>query len=147
MKRRTPATILLLAEPDEVRVEYAEALRNAGLRVVETSDSRAALESMNATRPTVIVADLNSRLRDDRLSLCREIKDNPSTKSIPVLLTTAGMKDDDAALATDPGVLVLTLAQHDGAKLLAALNGVLAAQRAEPARASLRRRKNVSRSA
>lgn len=53
-----------------------EALRNAGLRLVETSDSRAALESMNAARPT-------------------SDQDNPSTKSIPVLLTTAGMKDDD----------------------------------------------------
>lgn len=78
---------------------------------------------MNAARPTVVVADLNSRLRNDRLSLCRQIKDNPSTKSIPVLLTAEGMKDDDAALATDPGVLVLTLAQHRGAKLLAALKG------------------------
>ena len=73
---------------------------------------------MNAARPAVVVADLNSRLRDDRLSLCRQIKDNPT-----VLLTAAGMKDDDAALATDPGVLVLTLAQHGGAKLLAALKG------------------------
>ena len=78
---------------------------------------------MNAARPTVVVADLNSRLRDYCLSLCRQIKDNPSTKSIPVLLTAAGMKDDDAALATDPGVLVLTLAQHGGAKLLGALKG------------------------
>jgi len=41
-------------------------------------------------------------------------------------------------LATDPGALVLTATEHDGAKLVAAVQGVLAGQRAEPLRASLR---------
>ena len=36
-----------------------KALRNADLRLVETSDSRAALESMNAARPTVVVVTVN----------------------------------------------------------------------------------------
>jgi len=79
--------------------------------------------------------------------LCRALKADPDTKHIPIVLTTPDPLADDVALATDPGVLVPTLMPSDGAKLAAAINGVLAAQRAEPLRASPRRRGDARRSA
>jgi CheY-like chemotaxis protein len=147
MNRRTPAAILLLEEQDAPRATHAEALRQAGLDVTEVADSEAALDAAKTIRPRVIVASFDSRTREDRLSFCREIKADPSTNSIPILLTAADVTEEDTGLATDPGVLVLTLMQRDSSKLVAAVEGVLAGERAEPLRASLRRRKDVNRSA
>lgn len=147
MNRRTPATILLLEAHEDPRAVYAGTLRKAGLDVTEVGDSQAALDAAKAIQPRVIVATFDSRTRDDRLSFCREIKADSRTKGIPIVLTSADVTDEDAELATDPGVLVLTLVQPDSSKLVAAVEGVLAAERAEPLRASLPRRKNVNRSA
>ena len=55
--------------------------------------------------------------------------------------------DGDVELATDMGVLALILPEPDGGKLVAAVEGVLAAERAAPLRASLHRRKTAKRSA
>jgi PleD family two-component response regulator len=147
MNRRSPATVLLLDERGDYRAAFAEALRLAGLNVSECVDSPAALEAINTARPRVIVASFDPRTRDDRLTFCRAIKANSGTKRIPVLLTTTDRVAEDVGLATDPGVMVLTLMQDEGAKLVAAVDGVLTAQRVEPLRASLHRRKNLNRSA
>jgi CheY-like chemotaxis protein len=146
MVRRIPATVLVLEERDS-RAVYAEALRQAGLEVAEVADSQTALDVAKAMQPRVIVASFDSHMREDRLAFCREIKANPSTSSIPILLTAADVREDDTALATDPGVLLLTVKEPDGTKLAAAVEGVLAGQRAEPLRAGLRQKKGVNRSA
>jgi len=147
MIRRIPATVLVLEERHDSRAAYAEALRRVGLDVAELADSQTALDVVKAIQPRVIVASFDSRTREDRLALCREIKANPTTSGIPILLTALDVTEDDTALATDPGVLVLTVKQSDGAKLAAAVEGVLAGQRAEPLRARLRQKKDVNRSA
>lgn len=145
MDRRTPATVLLLEAQEDSRAVYTAALRTAGLDVTEVGDSQAALGAAKAIRPRVIIAGFDSQTRDDRLTFCREIKADSHTKSIPILLTSTDVTDDDVELATDQGVLVLTVMQLDSSKLVAAVKGVLGAGRAEPLRASLRRRKDVNR--
>jgi CheY-like chemotaxis protein len=135
MNRRVPATALLVERRDNVRAAYSEALRLAGLKVTEARDAAQALDAVTTIHPTIIVAEFDSQTRDECLSLCRAMKADPHTTRIPIVLTTPDLSGDDVALATDPGVLVLTLMPSDGAKLAAAINGVLAAQRAEPLRA------------
>lgn len=147
MDRRVPATVLLLEGRDEARAAQSEALRAAGLHVTEAHTSEQVQDALEAINPSIIVVSFDAQTRDDRLSLCRAVKADPRTRRIPIVLTTSDMTSDDVGLATDPGVLVLTLAFSDGAKLAAAINGVLAAQRAEPLRTSLRRRREVKRSA
>ena len=90
---------------------------------------------------------MDAQIRNDRLSFCRQIKGEPRTRPIPILLMTESLMEHDVELATDPGVLVLTMAPNDVAKLVAAVNGVLAAQRAEPLSASVRRRGDGRRTA
>ncbi|HYU77820.1 MAG TPA: hypothetical protein VEK56_02485 [Vicinamibacterales bacterium] len=142
-----PATALLVEGRDSFRAACSEALRLAGLKVIEARDARQALDAVTTIQPKIIVAGFDSQTRNDCLSLCRAMKADPHTKRIPIVLTTPDPSADDVALATDPGVLVLTLMPSDGAKLTAAINGVLAAQRAEPLRASPRRRGDARRSA
>jgi len=135
MNRRVPAIALLMEGRNNFRTAYSEALRLAGLTVTEARDVQQALDAVSTIQPTIIVAGFDSETRDDCLSLCRAMKADPHTTRIPIVLTTPDLSGDDVALATDPGVLVLTLMPSDGAKLAAAINGVLAAQRAEPLRA------------
>jgi CheY-like chemotaxis protein len=147
MNRRVPAIALLMEGRNNFRTAYSEALRLAGLTVTEARDVQQALDAVSTIQPTIIVAGFDSETRDDCLSLCRAMKADPHTTRIPIVLTTPDPSADNVALATDPGVLVLTLMPSDGAKLTAAINGVLAAQRAEPLRRSPRRRGDVRRSA
>jgi CheY-like chemotaxis protein len=142
-----PATVLLVEARDDSRSGHATALREAGLDVIRVRDSQAALEALKSVMPKVLVAGLNSRTRDDHVRLCREIRSDSRTEQIPILLTTERMMDHDAELATDPGALVVTATQHDGMKLVAAVQGVLAGQRAEPLRASLHRQEKSEQSA
>jgi CheY-like chemotaxis protein len=132
---------------DDFRAAYSEALRLEGLTVTEAQDAERALDAVITIHPAIIVAGFDSQTRDDRLSLCRAIKADPDTKRIPIVLTTPDVSGADIALATDPGVLVLTLTASDGAKLAAAINGVLAAHRAESSPAARRRGAHTTRSA
>jgi CheY-like chemotaxis protein len=136
----------LLEGRSDRRAEFAEALRDADFDVTAVSDSQAAVASLDRIRPRAVIANLDAATRSDRIDFCRQIKDDPRTKTIPILLMAESLMEQDVQLATDPGVLVLT-APHDVAKLMGALNGVLAAQRAQPLSASLRRRRDMSRTA
>ena len=119
---------------------YADALRAADLDVADVNDDERALQLAALTRPRVIAAGFDASTRAIRLAFCRAIRGDARTAGIPVLLLQAAdATPDDVGLATDAGVLVLSVPPDDGTKLVAAINGVLAAQRAEPLRASLLR--------
>jgi DNA-binding response OmpR family regulator len=143
MNRRKPVTILLLEDRDDCSAEFAEALRGADLKVIAVADLQTAWPLVERIRPRVIVANMDARTRTERLTFCREVRSDARTARIPVLLTTEHTAEEDINLATDPGVLVLTMARGDGAKLTAAVAGVLTAQRAESSTASRRRRRDV----
>lgn len=134
-----PRTVLFVEARSEARSVHAAALRAAGLEVMRVSDSQAAREALKNVVPKVLIAGLNPRTRDDQLQLCRDIRGDARTQQITIVLTTEHLLEQDVDLATDPGALVLTATQRDSAKLVAAVQGVLAGQRAEPLRASLRR--------
>jgi CheY-like chemotaxis protein len=143
-RRRTP--VLLLEGRSDRRAEFAKALLEADFDVTAVDDSRTAVDALGKIRPRAVIANLDTTTRSDRIDFCRQIKDDPRTKTIPILLMAESLMEQDVKLATDPGVLVLT-APHDVAKLMGALNGVLAAQRAEGLSASLRRRRDMTRTA
>src|SRR6266508_291171 len=109
MNRPVPATALLVEGRDSFRAACSEA-----------RDARQALDAVTTIQPKIIVAGFDSQTRNDCLSLCRAMKADPHTKRIPIVLTTPDPSADDVALATDPGVLVLTLMPSDGDKLTAA---------------------------
>ena len=140
-------SVLLVEARDDSRTTYAQALRTAGLDVVRVRDSHAALEALKGFVPRVLVAGLYPRTREDHLKLCRDIRSQSDTGQIPIVLTTERLQAQDVELATNPGALVLTATQRDAAKLVAAVNGVLAGQRADVLRASLRQPRDSERSA
>jgi CheY-like chemotaxis protein len=136
MSRRPIVTVLLLGNGS--RAPYAQALRTAGFSVDEAGDEAEALSIVGRTSPAVILICFDAATRTDRLRFCRTVKADTHARDTPMLLlTTAAATGDDVELATDPGVMVLTVPADDATKLVAAVQGVMAAQRPEPLRAAL----------
>jgi CheY-like chemotaxis protein len=136
MSRRPTVTVLLLG--NESRTVYAQALRAAGFAVVEAGSEADALSMVGGARPAVILICFDADTRDDRLRFCRTVKADAQARNTPMLLlTAAAASGDDVELATDPGVMVLSVPADAETKLVAAVQGVMAAQRPEPLRAAL----------
>jgi CheY-like chemotaxis protein len=141
-------TVLVLDRRDDFRIAYAAALRSAGIDVIAVNDAEAALSALETSSPKIIVAGLDPQTRDHHLELCRRIKADSRISDISILLTIDHkLSEEDVDLATDPGALVITATVNDGGKVVAAIEGMLAGQRAQPLRASLRDAKNVKQSA
>ena len=137
MVKYVAATVLVLADGSAAAV-YRDALREAGLEVVEAGNSESAFDTAQRIQPHVIVAGFDSEMREDRLTLCRRLRDTSNTRRIPIVLAADELRDGDTEIATNAGALVLRMVRRDVDKLVAAVKGVLAVPRPRPLRASIR---------
>ncbi len=81
------ATILLVDDTDAQRYALSRVLRSGGFRVEEAASGAEALQKL-AVHPDLILLDVG--LPDvDGFEICRRIKNNPATSSIPVLQMSA----------------------------------------------------------
>lgn len=139
MNRRTSATVLLFDPHVDSRSGYADALRAAGCHVQEAVRDDTALALAQHASPHVIVVTFDVSTRHDRLRFCREVKAAFTSGSPPILLlTSTAATEDDVELAMDPGVMVLSVPPDAATKLVAAVQGVMAARRPAPLRAALK---------
>jgi DNA-binding response OmpR family regulator len=84
----TVAHILVVDdEPDIVKL-VAKVLEQRGHRVTTARDGQEALETIPRERPDVVVLDLNLP-GIDGFEVCRRLKTDASTRSIPVVMMTA----------------------------------------------------------
>jgi DNA-binding response OmpR family regulator len=79
--------VVLVDDDEDTREMYAEALRADGFDVEPTQDADAALLAIASMHPDIVVADY-SLPGTDGFELCRLLKANPETESIPVILIT-----------------------------------------------------------
>ena len=147
MNRRKRPTVLVLQWPNGVHTNYPTVLRGSGLEVLEIDSSAAAMDAARTMQPDVIIAILDSRFTPTCADLCRAMKADRDLAGIPILLASnADVSDDDISRAADVDVLALTVRDVDSPKLLAAINGVLAAHRASSTRQmSPARRRDIKR--
>ena len=82
----TPPRLVLIAERDQqVRALQRVFLERAGLAVEFADDGLAALERARAARPALVVTEiLVPKL--DGLTLCRRLRDDPTTAHVPVVV-------------------------------------------------------------
>ena len=97
-----PVAALLVDRDDDTRAMYREYLRSAGVEVAEAQDGRTALAKALATRPDVIVTAI--RLPGiSGLDLCKVLRRDPVTASVPVLFVTGDYTDTDIKKALAAG--------------------------------------------
>ncbi len=105
---------LLLADDDPGQRKLAAfRLRKLGFEVELASDGKAALSAARARRPDAIVSDVLMP-EIDGFALCREVRRDPTLRSVPVLLVTNSyVAPADRELAHGVGAFDLVLRTPD----------------------------------
>jgi DNA-binding response OmpR family regulator len=94
------ARVLLVDDDDALLDVLALAFEEAGHDVVRASDGRAALASIHARAPQVVVSDVNMP-HVDGFALCRKLRAEGGT--VPVVLLTSRDSEIDEALGLELG--------------------------------------------
>lgn len=130
-------TVLLLEPDDMSRARYHSALRDAGFDVAPVNDCAAALHALTVTVPRLVIAGFDAQTHDECVALCEQLRTDPRTSGIPIILTSESIDADELRRATGMSVLGLAIGPNDARKLVSAVRGVLAGGAAIQLRASL----------
>jgi DNA-binding response OmpR family regulator len=87
-----PKTILVVDDTKSIREIVAFMLRSRGFEVVESGDGADAREKVQSVRPDLLVLDAMLP-RVTGFDLCAELKGDPGTRGIPILMLTAITRD------------------------------------------------------
>ena len=105
---------LIVEDEQDTADAYREALKFSGVRALTVLNGRDAMRHANDLLPDLIILDY--RLPDIHgRELCRQLRGNPETAHIPILVVTASPQDDDGsecpdAVLTKPCLLTTLLA-------------------------------------
>ena len=77
--------VLIVDDDLEVRALLTELIENEGYEVASAADGGSALQIVNSFEPDVVISDVMMPVLDG-IELCRQIKKDPRTADIPVLL-------------------------------------------------------------
>jgi len=93
---------LLLADDNADMREYLRRLLSANWTVEAVSDGRRALEAIHRRRPDLLVADVMMPGLDG-LDLTRQLRADPATKGLPIILLSARTGEEAVAEGLDAG--------------------------------------------
>jgi CheY-like chemotaxis protein len=93
------ATVLIVEDEEPVREFLADLVQEAGHQALQAVHGREALAVVDAERPDLVLADAMLPILGG-VDLCRRLKADPDTSSIPVvLMTSGGRRPPDQAAA------------------------------------------------
>jgi len=94
--------ILIVEDETDISelVEYH--FKQSGLPVTSVQDGSSALEQVKRKRPALIILDLMLPDMDGK-DICRALKSNPLTRSIPILMLTAKAEELDRVVGFELG--------------------------------------------
>ena len=97
-----PGRVLVVDDQDTNRLLLRDLLEAQGHEVIEAVDGSEALQQVATTAPDVVLLDIGMPGMDG-FEVCRHIKAEPTTASIPVLLVTALSQRDQRLLGIGAG--------------------------------------------
>ena len=94
---------LLLVDDDKViHLSFTKPLAEAGFEVLNAYDGQQALEMAIEHKPEIILLDLNLPKIDGR-DVCKQLKSNPETKDMKILMLTAKDEQHNRVLGFELG--------------------------------------------
>jgi CheY-like chemotaxis protein len=98
--------VLVTAEDDEdTRMLVARSLRKAGHEVIAVANGREGLAAVRRHHPDAVITDVDMPYMTG-LQMCREIRQDPKLKHIPVVVVS-GSLDSANTLALEAGVTAI----------------------------------------
>lgn len=121
--------VVLLVEPSAPKHHHAEMLTRAGFRVIGLPPHEIDSRLMKDVKPAIIAVELDGERSADALDLAPRLREEARLRSVPVpvIVYGHGLSAADIERAARGGVMWLQLEPSDGAKLVAAIRGVLTA--------------------
>jgi CheY-like chemotaxis protein len=117
--------VLVLEDKAEMMMMYRSYLKNSGFHLIPASTVREAQEILEEIRPRVIILDVVLRA-EDSWRLLAEIKTNPHTRDVPVMIAST---IEDQAKAFHLGADDYLLKPVERASLLERLSAMTGAKR------------------
>jgi len=117
-----PTTVLMVDDDEEIICAACMRLRAAGYRTLTAGDGDAALAAAVANHPDAILLDVRLPRRNG-LSVLSELKRRPETTQIPVVMLSASVVDQQAAL--DAGARFFLRKPYCGDMLVQAVRAAL----------------------
>ena len=117
-------TILVADDESHILNVVSLKLRNAGYRVLTARDGQEALELAQQERPDLIITDYHMPALSG-LELCRRLKQDPATESIPAIMLTARGYHLEPADTKDSGIRRMLSKPFSPRHLLQTVNEVL----------------------
>jgi putative two-component system response regulator len=103
---------------------YSALLESAGFETIAVSDGRAALDAWRSRKPDLLVLDVRMPILSGD-EVCREVKADPSSAFLPVVLVTAYEERDSRRRAVQVGADDLLIAPVNRLELLARVRSLL----------------------
>lgn len=120
----TTKTILLIDDDALVRETVRLTLAHAGFDVKVLEDLSSPEEAVRREKPDLVLMDLYMPNLDG-LELCRRLKHDPATKSIPVVMFTASMEDIDKLSGAEAGAFDYITKPIEPKKLIEKITALL----------------------
>lgn len=118
------ATILIVDDEEDIRELVELNLRREGFNVIGSETGEQALKLVRSQPPDLIVLDLMLP-GIDGLEVCREIKSDPRTKQIPIVMLTAKGEEADIVTGLELGADDYMTKPFSGKVLLARIRRLL----------------------
>ncbi len=117
-------TVLIIEDEEAIRQVLRHNLAREGYRVLETGDGEKGLKTARAKAPDLILLDLMLPGLDG-ISVCKVLKADPLTASIPIVMLTAKGDEADVVLGLGVGAEDYVVKPFRLKELLARIQAVL----------------------
>jgi len=116
---------ILIVEDEESLLKLESILLSTrGYKVTGVSDGLAALREIEQNRPDLILLDIMMP-GIDGFEVCRRVKENPDTRSIPVVMLTAKKSFADQTRGVEVGADAYLTKPFKSGKIIEIIEGLL----------------------
>lgn len=119
--------ILVVEDEESLLMLERILLSSKGYSVTGVMDGRAALEEIAANRPDLVILDIMLPEMDG-FEVCKQIKENPDTSGIPVVMLTAKKSNQDVNRGMQVGADAYITKPFKSAKVIEVIEGLLGKQ-------------------
>ena len=120
------AKLLVADDLVPIRQMVRITLSTQGWTIVEAKNGTEALDLVRSERPDLVLLDVDMGAGPNGFEVCRQMKADPATKDIPVVMLTAHESDSDRAIGFAAGATQYLTKPFGPLELIDTIRGILA---------------------